>query len=84
MSAGGDGLPTACGDRRWLPTRGGTQFGAAQKVPSRAALEVLAAAVANRSLRPVVDQVLELADAALAHRRIESRRPGKVVLRVAR
>jgi Zinc-binding dehydrogenase len=41
--------------------------------------------VADGSLRPVVDQVLELADAALAHRRVESRRgQGKVVLRVAR
>ena len=53
--------------------------------PSRAVLEVLAAAVADGSLRPVVDQVLELADAAVAHRRVESRRgQGKVVLRVAR
>jgi len=52
--------------------------------PSRAVLEVLAAAVADGSLRPVVDQVLELADAAVAHRRVESRRgQGKVVLRVA-
>ena len=52
--------------------------------PSRAVLEVLAAAVTDGSLRPVVDQVLELADAALAHRRVESRRgQGKVVLRVA-
>ena len=24
VCAGGDGLPTLCGDRRWLPTRGGT------------------------------------------------------------
>jgi NADPH:quinone reductase-like Zn-dependent oxidoreductase len=38
-----------------------------------------------RPSRPVVDQVLDLADAALAHRRVESRRgQGKVVLRVAR
>jgi NADPH:quinone reductase-like Zn-dependent oxidoreductase len=45
----------------------------------------LAAAVASGSLRPVVDQVLDLADAAVAHRRVESRRgQGKVVLRVAR
>jgi NADPH:quinone reductase len=52
--------------------------------PSRAVLEVLAAAVADGSLRPVVDQVLDLADAAAAHRRVESRRgQGKVVLRVA-
>jgi NADPH:quinone reductase-like Zn-dependent oxidoreductase len=52
--------------------------------PSRAVLEVLAAAVADGSLRPVVDQVLDLADAAVAHRRVESRHgQGKVVLRVA-
>ena len=53
--------------------------------PSRQVLEALAAAVADGSLRPVVDQVLELADAAVAHRRVESRHgQGKVVLRVAR
>jgi len=53
--------------------------------PSRQVLEVLAAAVAGGSLRPVVDQVLDLADAAAAHRRVESRHgQGKVVLRVAR
>jgi NADPH:quinone reductase len=52
--------------------------------PSRAVLDVLAAAVAGGLLRPVVDQVLDLADAAAAHRRVESRRgQGKVVLRVA-
>jgi len=52
--------------------------------PSRAVLEVLAAAVADGVLRPVVGQVLALADAAVAHRRVESRRgQGKVVLRVA-
>jgi len=52
--------------------------------PSRAVLGVLAAAVADGVLRPVVDQVLDLADAAVAHRRVESRRgQGKVVLRVA-
>jgi NADPH2:quinone reductase len=52
--------------------------------PSRAVLGVLAAAVAGGSLRPVVDQVLDLADAAAAHRRVESRHgQGKVVLRVA-
>jgi NADPH2:quinone reductase len=52
--------------------------------PSRAVLEVLAAAVADGVLRPVVDQVLDWTDAALAHRRVESRRgQGKVVLRVA-
>ena len=53
--------------------------------PSRAVLGVLAAAVADGALRPVVDQVLDLADAAVAHRRVESRHgQGKVVLRVAR
>jgi NADPH2:quinone reductase len=52
--------------------------------PSRAVLEVLAAAVADGLLRPVVDQVLDLADAAVAHRRVESHHgQGKVVLRVA-
>jgi NADPH2:quinone reductase len=52
--------------------------------PSRQVLEVLAAAVAGGSLRPVVDQVLDLADAAAAHWRVESRHgQGKVVLRVA-
>jgi NADPH:quinone reductase len=52
--------------------------------PSRAVLGVLAAAVADGWLRPVVDQVLDLADAAVAHRRVESKRgQGKVVLRVA-
>ena len=52
--------------------------------PSRAVLEVLAAAVADGVLRPVVAQGLDLADAAVAHRRVESRRgQGKVVLRVA-
>jgi NADPH:quinone reductase len=51
---------------------------------SREVLDVLAAAVAAGTLRPVVDQVLDLADAAAAHRRVESRRgQGKVVLRVA-
>src|SRR6266540_4218835 len=53
--------------------------------PSQQVLGVLAAAVADGSLRPVVDQVLDLADAAVAHRRVESRHgQGKVVLRVAR
>lgn len=53
--------------------------------PSRAVLEELAAVVTDGSLRPVVDQVLDLADAAVAHRRVESRRgQAKVVLRVAR
>ena len=52
--------------------------------PSRAVLEVLAAAVADGWLRPVVDQVLDLADAGLAHRRVESGHgQGKVVVRVA-
>jgi NADPH:quinone reductase len=51
--------------------------------PSREVLGVLAAAVADGLLRPVVDQVLDLADAAVAHRRVESRHgQGKVVLRV--
>ena len=53
--------------------------------PSQQVLGVLAAAVASGSLRPVVDQVLDFAEAAAAHRRVESRRgQGKVVLRVAR
>jgi NADPH2:quinone reductase len=52
--------------------------------PSRQVLGVLAAAVADGVLRQVVDQVLELADAAVAHRRVESGHgQGKVVLRVA-
>jgi NADPH:quinone reductase len=52
--------------------------------PSQEVLGVLAAAVADGTLRPVVDKVLDLADAAAAHRRVESRRgQGKVVLRVA-
>jgi NADPH:quinone reductase-like Zn-dependent oxidoreductase len=42
--------------------------------PSRQVLGVLAAAVAGGSLRPLVDQVLDLADAAATHRRVESRR----------
>ena len=52
--------------------------------PSRRVLGALAAAVAEGRLRPVVDQVLDLADAAVAHRRVESGRgQGKVVLQVA-
>jgi len=52
--------------------------------PSRQVLDTLAAAVADGSLRPVVDQVLDWTDAATAHRRVESRRgQGKVVLQVA-
>jgi len=52
--------------------------------PSRAVLETLAAVVADGRLRPVVDQVLDWTDAAVAHRRVESRRgQGKVVLRLA-
>jgi NADPH:quinone reductase-like Zn-dependent oxidoreductase len=44
----------------------------------------LGAAVAGGLLRPVVDQVLDFANAAAAHRRVESKRgQGKVVLRVA-
>jgi NADPH2:quinone reductase len=53
--------------------------------PSRQVLGVLAAAVADGVLRPVVDQVLDWTDAAAAHRRVESGRgQGKVVLRVTR
>jgi NADPH:quinone reductase len=53
--------------------------------PSQRMLGVLAAAVADGSLRPVVDQVLDLAAAAVAHRRVESGHgQGKVVLQVAR
>jgi NADPH2:quinone reductase len=52
--------------------------------PSQRVLGALAAAVAEGWLRPVVDQVLDLAEAAVAHRRVESGRgQGKVVLRVA-
>jgi NADPH2:quinone reductase len=52
--------------------------------PGRAVLEALAGAVAAGRLAPVVDQVLDLAGAADAHRRVETRRgQGKVVLRVA-
>jgi NADPH:quinone reductase len=52
--------------------------------PSQRVLGALAAAVAEGWLRSVVDQVLDLADAAVAHRRVESGRgQGKVVLRVA-
>jgi NADPH:quinone reductase len=52
--------------------------------PSQHVLEVLAAAVTAGRLRPVVDQVLDLAAAATAHRRVESRHgQGKVVLQVA-
>jgi NADPH2:quinone reductase len=52
--------------------------------PGRAVLEALARAVAAGRLAPVVDQVLDLGDAADAHRRVETRRgQGKVVLRVA-
>jgi NADPH2:quinone reductase len=52
--------------------------------PGRAVLEALAGAVAAGRLGPVVDQVLDLARAADAHRRVETRRgQGKVVLRVA-
>jgi NADPH:quinone reductase len=53
--------------------------------PSRQVLGVLAAAVAGGALRPVVDQVLDLADVATAHRRVETRRgQGKVVLMTSR
>ena len=51
--------------------------------PGRAVLDALAAEVDAGRLRPVVDQVLDLADAATAHRRVETGRgQGKVVLRV--
>ena len=51
--------------------------------PGRAVLDALAAEVDAGRLRPVVDQVLDLADAASAHRRVETGRgQGKVVLRV--
>jgi NADPH:quinone reductase len=51
--------------------------------PGRAVLDALAAEVDAGRLRPVVDQVLDLADAAAAHRRVETGRgQGKVVLRV--
>jgi NADPH:quinone reductase len=51
--------------------------------PGRAVLDELAAAVAAGRLHPVVDQVLDLADAAAGHRRVETGRgQGKVVLRV--
>jgi NADPH:quinone reductase len=53
--------------------------------PAREALDDLAAAVSAGRLRPVVDQVLDLSEAAVAHRRVESGRgQGKVVLRIAR
>jgi NADPH:quinone reductase len=52
--------------------------------PGRAVLEALAGAVTAGRLGPVVDRVLDLADAADAHRRVETRRgQGKVVLEVA-
>jgi hypothetical protein len=73
---------------RVLPVDRVRQFGAAQKAPSwqphpgwRAGAPVAGGAGGlgrcrgRGPVRPVVDQVLELADAALAHRRIESRRP---------
>jgi NADPH:quinone reductase len=51
--------------------------------PGRAVLGALAAEVGAGRLRPVVDQVLDLEDAATAHRRVETGRgQGKVVLRV--
>jgi NADPH2:quinone reductase len=52
--------------------------------PSREALDALGAAVEARRMRPVVDQLLELADGRAAHERVETGRgQGKVVLRVA-
>jgi NADPH:quinone reductase len=52
--------------------------------PTHEVLVALAAAVGAGLLRPVVDQVLDWADVAVAHRRVESGRgQGKVVLRIA-
>jgi NADPH:quinone reductase len=52
--------------------------------PSREVLDALAAAVGDGRLRPVVDQVQDLADGPAAHERVETRQgQGKVVLRVA-
>jgi NADPH2:quinone reductase len=52
--------------------------------PSREVLDALGAAVEARRMRPVVDQLLELADGRAAHERVETGRgQGKVVLRVA-
>jgi NADPH:quinone reductase-like Zn-dependent oxidoreductase len=51
--------------------------------PGRAVLDALAAEVDAGRLHPVVDQVLDLANAAAAHRRVETGRgQGKVVLQV--
>jgi NADPH2:quinone reductase len=52
--------------------------------PSAETLDRLAAAVAGGSLRPVIDQVLDLGTAAEGHRRVETGHgQGKAVLRVA-
>jgi NADPH:quinone reductase len=52
--------------------------------PHSATLDRLSDAVDRGTLRPVVDQVLDLESAATAHRRIETGHgQGKVVLRVA-
>jgi NADPH2:quinone reductase len=52
--------------------------------PSREVLDALGAAVEAGQVRPVVDQLLELADGRAAHERVETGRgQGKVVLRVA-
>jgi NADPH2:quinone reductase len=52
--------------------------------PSRVVLDALAATVEAGRVRPVVDQLLELADGRAAHERVETGRgQGKVVLRVA-
>jgi NADPH2:quinone reductase len=52
--------------------------------PSAETLDRLAAAVAGGSLRPVIDQVLDLRTAAEGHRRVETGHgQGKAVLRVA-
>jgi NADPH2:quinone reductase len=52
--------------------------------PSAATLDRLAAAVEAGSLRPIVDQVVELDGIAAAHRRLETGHgQGKIVLRVS-
>ena len=96
IQAAGDETRWRHGELVWglLPVRG-TRWGTyaelvaldaalvAPRPPNLGAVEA-ASLPADGSLRPVVDQVLELADAAVAHRRVESRRgQGKVVLRVA-
>ena len=49
--------------------------------PEQRRLEALARLVSNGALRPIIDQVLPLEEAAQAHRRLESGHgPGKIVL----